>query len=342
MDIFKKLKSLDLFSGIGGISLALSEYCKTVAYCEIDPYCQGVLLSRMASGHIDNAPIWDDVKTLNGKELEAIGIIVGGFPCQDISIAGNGKGLDGERSGLFFEIVRVAKEIKPKFLFLENVPAITTRGGLQVVREITALGYDCRWCVISAASVGALHRRERWFLLANSIDDGTSTNKRGGSLRERALSRKEPKESKESLRETERTSGISSDVANTESKGLEGFGRESRRSATEITQSTMCCEDNGNADGKSGLQTDSSAMSINGIRKTRGDPPTKYWPFESRDDWQEIVSTVCRVDDGVPHGVDRLRALGNAVVPCQVREAFEILIGLKCIHQQLLKPLPTE
>src|SRR5690606_17491199 len=95
-------------------------------------------------------------------------IIYGGFPCQDINVAGRGKGLEGERSGLFFEIMRLAKEIQPKFLFLENVPAITRRGGWECVHAISALGYDCRWCVISAASVGALHKRERWFLLANS------------------------------------------------------------------------------------------------------------------------------------------------------------------------------
>lgn len=74
------LNGLDLFSGIGGISLALRDYVRPIAYCEIDPYCQGVLLSRMASGDLDNAPIWDDVKTLNGKDLEAVDIIVGGFP----------------------------------------------------------------------------------------------------------------------------------------------------------------------------------------------------------------------------------------------------------------------
>ena len=163
------LNGLDLFSGIGGISLALKDYVRPVAYCEIDPYCQGVLLSRMGDGSIINAPIWDNIKTLDGNRFKfGIDIIYGGFPCQDISVAGHGKGLAGERSGLFFEIVRLAKEIKPKFLFLENVPAITSRGGLQIVREIAEMGYDCRWCVISAASVGALHKRERWFLLAHS------------------------------------------------------------------------------------------------------------------------------------------------------------------------------
>ena len=177
------LNGLDLFSGIGGLSLALNEWVRPIAYCEIDSYCQAVLLSRMASGDLVHAPIWDDIKTLRFRKAEIdIDIIYAGFPCQDISIAGHGKGLEGERSGLFFEIIRVAKEIKPSFIFLENVPAITSRGGLQVVREIAEMGYDCRWCVISAASVGALHKRERWFLLAHTT--GKSAN--GYSIREKS------------------------------------------------------------------------------------------------------------------------------------------------------------
>lgn len=163
------LNGLDLFSGIGGISYALRDYIRPVAYCEIDPYCQGVLLSRMADGSLSNAPIWDTVTTLQGLCFSGIvDIIYGGFPCQDISIARNGKGLDGQRSGLFFEIMRLAKEIKPTFLFIENVPAIRSRGGERVLGEIAKLGYDSRFCIISAASCGAPHKRERWFLLAYS------------------------------------------------------------------------------------------------------------------------------------------------------------------------------
>lgn len=175
------LNGLDLFSGIGGMSLALRKWVRPIAYCEIDPYCQGVLLSRMADESLSNGPIWDDIKTLDGNIFKgAIDIIYGGFPCQDISIAGHGKGLEGERSGLFFEIVRILRETRPRFLFLENVPAITTRGGIQIVKEITSLGYDCRWCVISASSVGAIHRRERWFLLAHSHSISGDTNGQPG------------------------------------------------------------------------------------------------------------------------------------------------------------------
>jgi DNA (cytosine-5)-methyltransferase 1 len=166
MALLNKLSGLSLFSGIGGIEKALEDWVETVHYCEINPYCVRLLKNKMDSQELYLGKIWEDVRNITIKEIGHVNIITAGFPCQDISVAGNGKGLEGERSGLFFEIMRLAKEIKPEFLFLENVPAITTRGGLKVVKEIASLGYDCRWCVISASAVGALQRRERWFLLA--------------------------------------------------------------------------------------------------------------------------------------------------------------------------------
>lgn len=250
---------MDLFSGIGGISYALKDYVRPIAYCEIDPYCQAVLLSRMAWGEMEIAPIWDDIRTFPTSEFSDrdIDIIMGGFPCQDISVAGHGKGLEGERSGLFFEIVRLAKEIKPRYLFLENVPAITSRGGIRVVSEIAKMGYDCRWCVISAASVGALHKRERWFLLANSSENVCDT-----------------------LRKP-------SEQANqgTESKQTKG--------------------------------------------RTWGGHPRQCWPFESVEHWKKTVSEMGKFSDGIPFHVDRLRALGNSIVPQQVKKAFEILMAGK-------------
>jgi len=165
-----KLNGLDLFSGIGGISLGLSDWVRTLAYCERDQYAQSVLLSRMSEGTIDKAPIWDDIRTLGATQFATpIDIIFGGFPCQDLSVSGKGEGISGERSGLFFDVVRLTRELNPKFVFLENVPAIRTRGLDQVLQEFTKAGYDCRWTMLSASSVGALHKRERWFLLAHSI-----------------------------------------------------------------------------------------------------------------------------------------------------------------------------
>jgi DNA-cytosine methyltransferase len=161
------IKVLDLFSGIGGNSLALQGLANTVAYCEFDKHAQAVLKSRMADGLIPNAPIFPDVTTLKGSDVGGVDMIVGGFPCQDISCAGKGAGIaEGTRSGLFYQIMRLTDELQPRFLFLENVPAIRKRGLDIVLRELTQRRYDCRWTMLSASEVGAHHRRERWFLLA--------------------------------------------------------------------------------------------------------------------------------------------------------------------------------
>jgi len=167
------LNGLDLFTGIGGITLGLSKWVKPICYCEIEPYAQSVLKSRIKDGSLPAAPIWDDIRTLDGLPFRGlVDIIYAGFPCQDLSVAGKGEGLEGKRSGLFFEIMRLAEEIKPSFIFLENVPAITGRGLDTVVKEIASLRYDCRYGVLSAFDVGAPHKRERWFLLAHARRDG--------------------------------------------------------------------------------------------------------------------------------------------------------------------------
>lgn len=163
------LNGLDLFSGIGGLAMALSPWVRPIAYCENDRYAQSVLLSNMRAGRLPMAPIWDDVSTLRAEHLRyGIDIVYGGFPCQDISVAGTGRGLDGDRSGLIFDLLRIVRELGPQFVFLENVPAITSRGLGRILGELADLRYDARWTRVSAAEIGAIHIRERWFLLAHS------------------------------------------------------------------------------------------------------------------------------------------------------------------------------
>jgi DNA (cytosine-5)-methyltransferase 1 len=270
------LNGLDLFSGIGGLALALDAWVRPLAYCEIDPYCQGVLLSRMASGHLTQAPIWDDIRTLlPGGNFPSIDVLYGGFPCQDISIAGNGAGLAGERSGLFSEIVRLGRDLRPRFIFLENVPAITTRGGHDVVGAFTAMGYDCRWCVISAASVGAPHLRERWFLLARAHGDN-------GGIQSK------PREPKKTINPCGH--GEEKSVANARRPGRQEFDAAAQPE-----------------------KTGHDSRCVNSI-----------WHC----DWWATEPSVGRVAHGVSHRVDRIKALGNAVVPQQARQAFELLSGI--------------
>jgi DNA (cytosine-5)-methyltransferase 1 len=157
------LKVLDLFSGIGGFSLGLERTggFETVAFCEVDKKCQRVLKKHWA-----NVPIFDDVKTLKGDDLETIDVICGGFPCQDISLAGKGAGLAGERSGLWFEFHRLIKEIKPRWVIAENVAALRSRGLDQVLWSLSEIGYDAEWHCIPAAAVGAPHQRDRIWIVA--------------------------------------------------------------------------------------------------------------------------------------------------------------------------------
>lgn len=242
------LNGLDLFSGIGGLSLALSEWVSPIAYCEIDPYCQGVLHSNISNNRLSRAPIWDDIRTLGINKIGniPIDIIYGGFPCQDISIGGTQKGLEGQRSGLFFEMLRLAQEIRPQFIFIENVPGITTNDGVRVVKEIAEAGYDCRWCIISADKF-VDQKRHRWFLLAQSC----------------------------SVRQHEGT------CERIQSERQAGFYEE----------------------------------------------PSNY-KLPDMESWGAFARSM-RKDHGIPFKVDRIRALGNSVVPQQAKEAFKILMGLK-------------
>jgi DNA (cytosine-5)-methyltransferase 1 len=190
LSMHRKLNGLDLFSGIGGFAIALDPFVNTVAYCEQDKYCQAVLLSRIEDGKIPNAPIWDDIRTLHSSDLGGIpvDIIIGGFPCQNISCAGRGEGLSGAKSGLFFEIVRLANETNCSFLFLENVPNIRTRGLEEVITELAEIGFDSRWLCVSASAMGAPHQRERWFCFASRKGISLANTMRESRFQERRIS----------------------------------------------------------------------------------------------------------------------------------------------------------
>jgi DNA (cytosine-5)-methyltransferase 1 len=153
---------LDLFSGIGGFSLGLERAgMRTVAFCERDEYCRAVLAK-----HWPDVPCFDDVRTLRGTDVGYVDVICGGFPCQDISEAGRGVGLTGERSGLWSQYRRLIEEIQPSWTIVENVSALTYRGLGEVIRQLDEIGYDAEWSSITACAVGLPHLRERLFIVA--------------------------------------------------------------------------------------------------------------------------------------------------------------------------------
>jgi DNA (cytosine-5)-methyltransferase 1 len=252
------LRVMDLFSGIGGFSLGLKRAggFRTVAYCEIDPYCQQVLLARMSDGSLDTAPICTDVTKLDGEPWRGrVDLICGGFPCQDISVAGKMAGIDGERSGLWREIARLVRQVRPSYVFVENVAALLVRGIGRVLGDLAACGYDAEWDVIPACAVGALHIRERVWILAYP-------------RRQRV---EEPQ------------------LQHADIPGRPGYAEAAEASKGPDVADTICFNGWGN------------------IRK-RGAEVT-------RSGWWETEPNVGRVANGVPARVDRLRALGNSVVP---------------------------
>lgn len=161
------LKVLDLFSGIGGFSLGLERTggFETVAFCEFDKEAKATLAARNPG-----KPIYDDVRTLTGDRLRADGIyptaICGGFPCQDVSFAGAGAGLDGARSGLWSHYARLVGELRPEYVCVENVAALLARGIGRVLGDLATLGYDAEWHCIPASYVGARQLRDRVWIVA--------------------------------------------------------------------------------------------------------------------------------------------------------------------------------
>jgi DNA (cytosine-5)-methyltransferase 1 len=181
------LRELALFAGAGGGILAgelLGD--RTVCAVEIDRYAASILVRRQNDGSLPPFPIWDDVRTFDGKPWRGIADCVsGGFPCQDISVAGGGAGLEGERSGLWREFARVVREVRPRVVRVENSPMLTARGLGVVLGDLAALGFDARWDVLSAADCGAYHLRERIWIVAHAAgeqhQDGASAERREGA-----------------------------------------------------------------------------------------------------------------------------------------------------------------
>jgi DNA (cytosine-5)-methyltransferase 1 len=156
---------------------------RTVCAVERDAYAAAVLAQRQNDGCLEPFPVWSDVETFDGRPWRGIvDIVSGGFPCTDISCAGKGAGIEGEESGLWREMWRIIGEVQPRFVLVENSPMLTIRGGVRVVGDLAALGYDARWGVVSAADaiwfeclsrdgVPALdHLRERMWIVAEDAD----------------------------------------------------------------------------------------------------------------------------------------------------------------------------
>ncbi len=298
------MNELALFAGIHGLGLGLKRAFegrglpfRTVCYVEWNDYCCDVLKQRMHTGDIDKAPIWGNITTFDGQPWAgSVDIITGGFPCQDISVAGKGAGIEGERSGLFFELMRIVREVEPPLILLENVSALLIRGFGQVAAEMAQSGYDMQWDCIPAAAVGAPHRRDRVFIMAYS----TGRSGRAG-VHSPPLQGAESRLGFGGSASRRRQPAATTPMANAESKRMEGH-----RTAGFIFSQ---------AQPRQGL-----------FRRNSAGTQAGHW---------EIEPNVDRMANGIPARVDRLKALGNAVVPQVAEHIGERLIDwleLEKIH----------
>ena len=167
------MNELALFAGAGGGILGghLLGW-RTVCAVEWEQYPASVLCARQNDGFLPPFPIWDDVQTFDGKPWRGIvDVVSGGFPCQDISAAGGGAGIDGERSGMWTEMARIIREVRPSHVFVENSPMLTTRGLGSVLGDLAAMGFDARWGVLGADFAGFDHKRNRIWIVADHVGD---------------------------------------------------------------------------------------------------------------------------------------------------------------------------
>jgi DNA (cytosine-5)-methyltransferase 1 len=351
------MNELSLFSGYGGFSLGLrlaGITTRSVAYVEWERYPQEIIKARIKDGYLDDAPIWGDISTFDGREFRGlVDIITGGFPCQPHSVAGKQKG-ESDARNLWPDTLRIISEVAPRYVLLENVPGILAKGyGGTVIGQLSEAGYDCRWEVISASEVGASHLRKRWWCLG-VLADSEGERYRGGSSTERGDGERVVQSEEQGWSEVgsetagrNRELGDSNDTGNspskcrtdrdgqTEDQGWQGLA------FTEPARPNRELADSDSQRGRSGTTDRQYASDVGQSpqleERHRGIPTWPPGPSQS-DEWARILAErpdlspaltkdalayFCGVDDGSANRVDkvnRLKALGNGIVPAVVAE----------------------
>lgn len=329
------MKVLDLFSGIGGFSLGLERAgMDTVAFCEISPVCRHLL-----AHHWPGVPCFGDVTTLTGEQVGPVDVICGGFPCQDISFAGKGAGLAGERSGLWREYARLVRELRPAFVIVENVAALLGRGLGDVLGDLAALGYDAWWDCIPASAVGAPHRRDRLWIVAyargqqhESYSDALRREVAKGLSRAAADQGVCAGHGGEAFALNPDSDGIrpyrppmyvagSAELRDEQVGDAEPLGVDVAYASRKLRdRSRSRAEQDGrgqSADRSDVGHSNSQGLPVAGIPGGSREAPGGIEARRAADraGWWSAEPNVGRVAHGVPARVDRLHGLGNAVVP---------------------------
>ncbi|MFL9510293.1 DNA cytosine methyltransferase [Acinetobacter baumannii] len=303
------MNELSLFAGAGGGILA--SYLlgwRTVCAVERDAYAAQVLAQRQNDGILEAFPIWSDITSFDGKPWRGIvDVISGGFPCQDISSAGKGAGIEGERSGLWSEMARIIGEVRPRYVFVENSPMLVSRGLTRVISDLTQMGYDAQWARFSASNFGAPHIRDRIWIVAHSQSIGCEENGLPiGAEQEKSLS------------------GINGkDVANPKSIRLEQT-RECKSSSEKWLAG--CGHELSDTNCERCKQVEQRVFSR--TQREGSSDPSQHSSFARGWEWWAIEPELGRVADGVANRVDRLKAIGNGQVSIVAKCAFEYLGGI--------------
>ena len=309
-----KLTVLDLFSGIGGFSYAAEQLVggfETKAFCEIDAACQAVLRK-----HWPDVPIFDDVCSLSANDLDFCpDVITAGFPCQDLSLAGKQAGYDGERSVLFYEIIRLARELRPKFLLLENVRNLLSHKNGETFQEtlfqIAKAGYDAEWAVIPASDLGACHKRERIWIIAYPQSTRTRQHK---PYAPRQLERGcllQAGDTDEEVSAAADPSSAGSFPSSQQGIHRQEESRGPRNGQLERLRGAFPSHSN-----DKGLQRQRSQRELS---ESSGEKQAPWRGGGSMlsPEWRSYLSqpVLRRGDDGLSNRVDRLKQLGNSIVP---------------------------
>jgi DNA (cytosine-5)-methyltransferase 1 len=354
------MNHLSLFSGIGGIDLA-AEWTgfHSVAMVEKDIYCQQVLRKNFPE-----AELYGDILEFDGTKYEnRIDLISAGFPCQPFSLAGSRKGAADERA-LWPEVVRVLREVNPTWFLGENVPGLLTSGQYRgeyfnyICHSLSEMGYRVGWCLYGAKDVGAVHRRNRVFIVAYS--DGIGRNLRECNFRERSVQTDGFGQNHQEIygKWDERNGRASADHVNVrdvaysehvrcqdiQEKKLERQDNEERKEGREVELEGSGLRVNApDSSNQPRPQTNSSSDSVREERNSWDNASRSHWFPISGGNWREWDTTpivyetrveprVRRANDGIPNRVDRLKCLGNAVVPQQVFPILEeIARQIKCV-----------
>tara|TARA_R100000808_G_scaffold13906_2_gene33305 strand:- start:4351 stop:5454 length:1104 start_codon:yes stop_codon:yes gene_type:complete len=340
-----KHKVLDLFAGIGGFSLGLESTggFETTAFCELDKKAQLVLKK-----HWPDTPIYEDIKELNYERLKADGtvptVITGGFPCQDISCAGKGKGIKAERSGLWSEMFRLIRDVRPAWAIIENVSTLRSKGLTLVLQNLSSIGYMCEWHCIPASAVGAPHQRDRIWIVAHPSSKCDQPIIRETLFRWKASKASNTEPSCGSTRGNTLLSEVSNEekpnnnVANPDNAGERTSECEDR---PKNRQKDMLGREDNIQSEPSGFREDVADTVSSSERPTQGkhfgggfigrqiknlsernevgSNPTNSRPYTGSEVWEggywAVEPNVGRVAHGIPNRVDRLKQLGNSVVP---------------------------